>query len=80
MHSVVAHNINKRVRINQFGGCAIMAMGTLAPKVADLTMDSTSLGRWCLICVGLGSKKTQIVMAYQLCNSGNTTTRNTIND
>jgi hypothetical protein len=52
-----AHNINKRVRINQFGGCAIMAMGTLAPKVADSGVDSTGLGQWCWIRVGLGSKK-----------------------
>ncbi len=80
MHSVVAHNINEHVRINQFGRCAIMAMGTFAPKLADSGVDSTGLGRWCWICVGSGSKKTQIVMAYQPCNSGNTTTRNTVND
>ncbi len=77
---IVAHNINERVWINQFGGCAIMAMGTLAPEVADLGVDSTGLGQWCWIHVGSGSKKTQIVMAYQPCNSGNTTTRNTLND
>jgi hypothetical protein len=80
MCSVFAHNINKRVQINQFGGCAIMALGTLAPKVADSGLDSTGLGQWCWIRVGSGSKKTRIIMAYQLCNSGNTTTRNTIND
>jgi hypothetical protein len=77
--SVVAHDINERVRINQFGGCAIMAMGTLAPKVADLGMDSTNLGQWCWICIGSRSKKTQIIMAYQPCISKNTTTRNTVN-
>jgi hypothetical protein len=80
MRSVLAHYINKCIWINQFGGCAIMAMGTLAPKVADSGEDSIGLGQWCWICVGSGSKKMQIVMAYQPCNSGNTTTRNTIND
>ncbi len=78
--SIVAHNINEHVRINQFGACAIMAMGTLAPEVADSSVDSTGLGQWCWIRIGLGSKKTQIVMAYQPCKSGNTTTCNTVND
>jgi hypothetical protein len=57
-----------------------MAVGTLAPEVADSGVDSTGLGRWCWIRVGSGLKKTQIVMAYQPCKSGNTTTRNTAND
>ena len=47
----------------------MMASGTLSPEVIDLGIDSTGLGRWCWICLGLGTKKTKIVMAYQPSNS-----------
>jgi hypothetical protein len=31
--SIVVHNINKQMRVNQYGGCAIMAMSMIAPEV-----------------------------------------------
>ncbi len=68
--SVVTHNINERMRTNQFGGCAMMALGMISPEVVDSGVDSTGLGRWCWIQLGLGTKKTRIVMAYQPSNSG----------
>jgi hypothetical protein len=66
--SVVAHNTNEHMRPNQYGGCAMMALGTLSPKVINSGIDSTSLGRWCWICLGSGTKKMQIVMVYQPSN------------
>ncbi len=45
--SVVAHNTNEPMRLNQYGGCAMMALGTLSPKVVNSGIDSTNLGRWC---------------------------------
>jgi hypothetical protein len=77
--SVVAHNTNERMRPNQYGGCAMMAMGTLSPKVVNSGVDFTGLGRWCWIRLGSGSKKTLIVMAYQPSNSGRSA-RTTIKD
>jgi hypothetical protein len=68
--SVVAHNTNKHICPNQFGGCAMMAFGSFAPEVIDLGINTTGLGRWCWFRIGSGSKKTRIVMAYQLNNSG----------
>jgi hypothetical protein len=68
--SIVVHNINEKMRVNQYGGCAIMAMNTIAPEVVESGVDHTGLGRWCWIQIGSGKKKTQIVMAYQPSNSG----------
>jgi hypothetical protein len=68
--SVVFHNINERMRSNQFGGCAMMAMSTIAPEVIDTGVDITGLGRWCWMLLGSGQTKTRIVMAYQPSNSG----------
>ncbi len=68
--SVVAHNINERMWPNQFGGCAIMVLGTVAPEVLESGVNSTGLGWWCWVRVGWGSKKTQILMAYQPSSSG----------
>jgi hypothetical protein len=68
--SVVAHNINERMCPNQFGGCAMMAMSTIAPEVIDTGVDTTGLGQWCWMRIGSGRKKTRIVMAYQPSNSG----------
>jgi hypothetical protein len=58
------------MRSNQYGGCVMMAMGTLSPEVIDSGVDSTGLGRWCWIRLGSGTKKTRIVMAHQPSNSG----------
>jgi hypothetical protein len=68
--SVVAHNINKRMRTNLFGGCAMMALGTISLEVVNLGVDLTGLERWCWIQLGLRTKKTRKVMAYQPSNSG----------
>jgi hypothetical protein len=68
--SVVAHNINQRIQQNQFGGCAMMAMETMSPKVVDSGVDFTCLDRRCWMRVGSGTKKTCIVIAYQPCSSG----------
>jgi hypothetical protein len=68
--SVVAHNVNKRMRTNWFSGCAMMALGMISPEVVNSGVDSTSLGWWCWIQLGSGTKKTRIVMAYQPSNSG----------
>ena len=68
--SVVAHNINERMQPNQFGGCAMMAISTIAPEVIDTGVNVTGLGRWCWMLLGSGRKKTRIVMAYQPSNSG----------
>jgi hypothetical protein len=68
--SIVAHNINERMRTNQFGGCAIMALGTLSPQVIGSGVDTTCLGRWCWVCLGIGAKTTRVIMAYQPSNSG----------
>jgi hypothetical protein len=68
--SIVAHNLNERMRLNQFRGCAKMAMSTIAPEVIDAGVDTMDLGRWCWMRIGSGRKKTRIVMAYQPSNSG----------
>ncbi len=65
----MAHNINERMHPNQFGGCAMMAMSTIDPEVIDTGVDTMGLGRWCWMHIGLGRKKTRIVMAYQPSNS-----------
>ena len=63
--SVVAHNINERMKRNQHGGCAMMAMGRFSAEVVETGVDHCGLGRWCWMRVGSGDKKTRIVMAYQ---------------
>ena len=68
--SVVAHNVNERMRPNQFGGCAMMAFNTISPQVVSTGVDTTGLGRWCWMLLGTGRKQTRIVMAYQPSNSG----------
>ena len=68
--SIIAHNINERMRTNQFGGCAIMALGTLSPQVIGSGVDTTGLGHWCWVHLGIGAKTTRVVMAYQPSNSG----------
>jgi hypothetical protein len=56
--SIVVHNINKKMRVNQYGRCAIMAMNTIAPEVVESGVNHTGLGRWCWIRIGSGKKKT----------------------
>jgi hypothetical protein len=68
--SVVTHNINECIQQNQFGGCAMMAMGTMSPKVVKSRVDFTGLGSWCWMRVSSGTKKTRIVIAYQPCSFG----------
>ena len=45
--SVVAHNINERMKRNQHGGCAMMAMGWFSAEVVETGVDHCGLGRWC---------------------------------
>jgi hypothetical protein len=42
--TVVAHNINEWMLINQYGGCAIMAMNSISAEVQNTGVDSTGLG------------------------------------
>jgi hypothetical protein len=51
----------------------MMAMGTMSPEVVESGVDLTGLGCWCWMRVGSGTKKTRIVIAYQLCNSDQST-------
>jgi hypothetical protein len=78
--SIVAHNINERMLINQYGGCAIMAMNSISAEVQNTGVDSTGLGRWCWIRLGSGQRKTRIVMAYQPSNSSHSSARTTVKD
>jgi hypothetical protein len=68
--SVIGHNINERMLVNQYSGCAIMAMNTISAEVQDTGVDGTGFGRWCWIQLGSGAWKTRIAMAYQPSNSG----------
>jgi len=63
--SVVAHNINERMKRNQHGGCAMMAMGRFSAEVVETGVDHYGSGLWCWMRVGSGDKKTRIVMVYQ---------------
>jgi hypothetical protein len=63
--SIVAHNINERMKRNQHGGCAMMAMARFSAEVVKTGVDHYGSGRWCWMRVGYGDKKTQIVMVYQ---------------
>jgi hypothetical protein len=63
--SVVAHNINERMKRNQHGGCAMMAMGQLSAEVIETGVDHHGLSRWYWMRVGSGDKITRIVMVYQ---------------
>jgi hypothetical protein len=56
--SVVAHNINERMKRNQHGGCAMMAMGRFSAEVVETGVDHCGLGRGCWMRVGSGDKKT----------------------
>jgi hypothetical protein len=78
--SIVAHNINELNTRNQFGGCAMMAMSTLAHKVVNSGVDPTGLGQWCWMLIGLGQKKSCIVMAYQPSNSSGQTAGTMVKD
>jgi hypothetical protein len=64
------YNTNEQMTPNQYGGCPMMALGTLSPEVINSGIDSTGLGRWCWIHLGSDTKKTRIVMAYQPSNLG----------
>ncbi len=75
--SIVAHNINERMQWNQHGGCAMMAMGHFSAEVMESGVDPSGLGCWCWLTVGLGNKKTRIVMAYQPSGSKSTNSAGT---
>jgi hypothetical protein len=45
--SIVAHNVNERMQRNQYGGCAMMAMGHFFAEVIKTGVDPYGLGRWC---------------------------------
>jgi hypothetical protein len=75
--SVVAHNINERMKRNQHGGCAMMAMGRFSAEVVETGVDHYVLGQWCWMRVGSGDKKTRIVMAYQPSGSRSSNTAGT---
>jgi hypothetical protein len=55
--SIVAYNVNERMQWNQYGGCAIMAMGCFSAEVIKKGVDPYRLGRWCWLRVGSGDKK-----------------------
>ncbi len=78
--SIVAHNTNKHIHPNQFGGCAMMAFESFAPEVINSSINTTGLGRWYCFCVGSGFKKTRIVMAYQPSNLGSSSAGTTVKD
>jgi hypothetical protein len=78
--SIDAHNINELNTRNLFGGCAMMAMSTLAHEVVDTGVDPTGLGQWCWMLIGSGQKKTCIVMANQPSNSSGQTVGMTVKD
>jgi hypothetical protein len=63
--SIVAHNVNEQMHRNQYGRCAMMAMGCFSAEVIKTGVDPYGLGHWCWLRVGSGDKKTRIVMAYQ---------------
>jgi hypothetical protein len=42
--SIVVHNVNEKMKVNQYGGCAIMAMNTITPEVVESGADHTDLG------------------------------------
>jgi hypothetical protein len=63
--SIVAYNINEQMQQNQYGGCAMMAMGCFFAEVLKTGVDPYRLGCWCWLKVGSGDKKTPIVMSYQ---------------
>jgi hypothetical protein len=63
--SIVARNVNERMQWNQYGGCAMMAMGCFSAEVIETGVDPYGLRHWCWLRVGSGDKTTRIVMAYQ---------------
>jgi hypothetical protein len=70
--SIVAHNVNERMQRNQYGRCAMMAMGCFFAEVIKTGVDPYGLGCWCWLRVSSGDKKTRIVTAYQLSGSKST--------
>jgi hypothetical protein len=57
-----------------------MVFESFTPEMIDSGINTTGLGRWCWVCVGLGSKKTRIVMAYQPSNPGSSSAGTTVKD
>ncbi len=57
--SIVAHNVDERMQRNQYGGCAMMAIGSFSAEVIKTGVDPYGLGRWCWFRVGSGDKKTE---------------------
>jgi hypothetical protein len=81
--SIVAHNVYEQMQWNQYGGCAMMAMGRFSAEVIKTGVDPYGLECWCWLRVGSGAKKNRTVKAYQpsgskLTNSTNGTLRPTV--
>ncbi len=70
--SIVAHNVNERMQLNHYGGCAMMAMGHFTAEVIETGVDPYGLGPWCWLRVGYRDIKTRIVMAHQPSGSKST--------
>jgi hypothetical protein len=63
--SIADHNVNEQMQRNQYGGCAMMAMGCFSAEVIETGVVPYGLGQWCWFRVGSEDKKTRIVVAYQ---------------
>ena len=60
-----AYNKHDKHSKSQYGGTAVMALGTVTGTVDDTDIDPTGLGRWASVrMTGRGGKKVQIVSAY----------------
>jgi hypothetical protein len=44
--SIVAHNVNEWMQLNQYGGCAMMTMGCFSAEVIEIEVDPYGLGLW----------------------------------
>ncbi len=55
--SIVTHNVNEWMERNQYGGCAMMALGCFSAEVLKTGVDPYRLGCWCWLRVCSGDKK-----------------------
>jgi hypothetical protein len=54
--SIVAHNVNEQMQLNQYGGRAMMAMGCFSAEVIKTGVDPYRLRCWCWLRVCSGDK------------------------
>ncbi len=52
--SIVAHNVNEQMQWNQYGRCAMVAMGPFSPVVIETGVDPYGLRPWCWLRVDTG--------------------------